>query len=128
MTIALDFTDPKIIVSRISETVHHDDANDKKQAVVAHIKNFGAVKVLVILEDSFTSIDPVSDWSDNSDDMVIQTHIQQFAIVGDEKWQDHVLLFFLSGVLPIPIKFFKHDQEDFARAWLGDERYYASTE
>jgi hypothetical protein len=128
MTIALDFSDPKIVVARISDIVHHDDANDKKKAIVAHITKVGAIKVLVILEDSFTSIDPVSDWSDTSEDELIQSHIQHLAVVGDEKWQDNALLFFLSGVLPVPIKFFKRDQEDFARAWLGDERYYAATE
>ncbi len=128
MTIALDFTDPKIVIARISDTVHHDDANQQKKVVADHIAKHGAFKILLVLEDDFTSIDPLGDWSDTSEDEIIQSHVQQVAIVGNEKWQDHALLFFLSGVLPIPIKFFKDDQEDFARAWLGDERYYAATE
>ena len=128
MSIALDFTNPKIVVARVSNEVHHDDANEQKKAIVEHIAQNGTVKVLVILEDNFTSIDPFADWTDTNDDDIIQSNIQQLAIVGDEKWQDHALLFFLSGVLPTPIKFFKNDQQDFALAWLGDERYYATIE
>jgi hypothetical protein len=128
MSIALDFTNPKIVVARVSETLHHDDANEQKKAVVEHIAKNGTFKILVILEDSFTSIDPDGDWFDNSDDEIIQENVEQIAVIGDEKWQDNAVLFFLSGALPIPIKFFKNDQQDFARAWLGDERYYATIE
>jgi hypothetical protein len=128
MAITLDSSDAQYLVVGVSHMVQHLDAQEMKQKVLAHVSAHGTFKALVRLEDNFIGIDPHSDWSDTAADEELQTYVQQIAIVGDEKWQDHALLFFLSGLLPIPIKFFKNAHEDLARAWLGDARYYANVE
>jgi hypothetical protein len=126
MTLSLDTSNPHYVQIRVGETIHRDEADAMKLTMVKHIAQHGNFSALVHIDDSFEGINEHSDWSDNDEDTVIQPHLQQLAIVGDAKWQDHALLFFLSGILPAPIKFFPIEQADLARAWLGDERVYAT--
>ncbi len=126
MSITLDTSHDHFVLVKIGETIHRDEADAMKLNIVKHIAAHGDFCALVLIEDNFVGINEHSDWSDNDEDAVIQPHLQQLAIVGDAKWQDHALLFFLSGLLPAPIKFFPLAQIDLARAWLGDERVLAT--
>ncbi len=126
MSLSLDTANPHHLVIRVGETIHRDEADAMKLTMVKHIAQHGHFRALVLINDDFEGINEHSDWTDNDEDAVIQPHLQQLAIVGDAKWQDHALLFFLSGLLPAPIKFFPNAQIDLARAWLGDERVFAA--
>jgi len=126
MSITLDTSHTQYVVVKIGETIHRDEADAMKLNMVKHIAEYGRFSALILIDENFIGINEHSDWSDNDEDAVIQPHLQQLAIVGDPKWQDHALLFFLSGLLPSPIKFFPNHQIDLARAWLGDESVLAS--
>jgi hypothetical protein len=52
-------------------------------------------------------------------DAYLQQNVRRLALVGDLRWRDTVLLFFLSAVAKFQIEYFKPEQEDFARAWLA---------
>lgn len=126
MSITLDTSHKHYVVVKIGDTIHRDEADAMKLNIVKHIAQHGHFRALVLIDDSFVGINEHSDWSDNDEDAVIQPHLKQLAIVGDAKWQDHALLFFLSGLLPAPIKFFPDAQLDLARAWLGDDSVLAA--
>ena len=126
MSITLDTSHDDFVVVKIGETIHRDEADAMKLNMVKHIAVHGDFNALILINDNFEGINAHSDWSDNDEDAVIQPHLKQLAIVGEAKWQDHALLFFLSGLLPAPIKFFPHDQINLARAWLGDQSVLAS--
>jgi hypothetical protein len=38
--------------------------------------------------------------------------------VGSSKWSEDAMLFFLGGLLPFPIQYFKSGEDALARAWL----------
>jgi|GEM_PF-851847 len=123
MSMIIDLNHHPFLEVRVSGSVNRVEADDIKHQLVAHAKAYGEFKVFVYLEEGFEQIDPHSDWSDDNQDEVIQDHVQQLAIVGDEKWRDSAMIFFLGGLLSFPIKFFNHAEQTLAWAWLGDPRH-----
>ena len=55
----------------------------------------------------------------SSMDAVIQPNIIRKALVGDMRWRDKAMLFFITAVASFQIEYFRPEQEDFARAWLN---------
>lgn len=112
------------VVIRAGEVIYRHEADQVRQAVVAYAQQHGELRVLVCLCPQLIGLDPAADWTyDNFEDEWLQRQVKQIAIVGDPQWQDHALMFFLSGIVPAPIKFFPTEHEMLARAWLGDEQY-----
>jgi hypothetical protein len=91
----------------------------KRQVIDFIIKNgCSKIKILIIIEEDFSNLEAFANWEDDHDDEFIQQHILRMAIVGHLKWRDSALMFFLAGLLPFTIEFFKTEQEVFARSWL----------
>lgn len=124
MVVLIDsHTQTDYVVIQASELIGRPEADQVRQAVVAHAQQ-GELRVLICLHPELVGLDPAADWTyDTFEDEWLQRQVKQIAIVGDPKWQDHALMFFLSGIVPAPIKFFPTEQESLARAWLGDQRY-----
>lgn len=118
MTIQLNFEDSGLVYARVSGVVTRLAFDEAKKQVVAHIKAHGKIQVLVCIEEDFVNLEPFAAWHDNDDDEFIQQHVNQLAIVGSPTWSEDALLFFLSGLLPFSIQYFKATEEEFARAWL----------
>lgn len=118
MAINLEHENNGLVVIRASGILTRAESDAAKQRVVAAIHQRGKVDVLIIIEAGFANLEAFADWSDDHDDEFIQQHVNRLAIVGDLKWRDNALLFFMKGFLPFSIEFFKADREDFARAWL----------
>ncbi|MDO9103525.1 MAG: STAS/SEC14 domain-containing protein [Methylovulum sp.] len=119
MALILESDGSNLVVIRSSTVLTRAEADDVKKQVIAVIGRQGKISILIIIEAGFVNVDALANWDDDHDDEFIQKHIIRMAIVGDLKWRDSALLFFLNGWLPFSIKYFKADQEDFARAWLG---------
>lgn len=119
MAVSFEYEHPGLAVIRASGVLERAEADAVKQRVIAVIHQQGRVNVLIVIEVGFSNLEEFADWNDDHDDEFIQKHVGRLAIVGDLKWRDIALLFFLKGFLPFPIEFFKTGQEDFAKTWLA---------
>ncbi|MFZ2727850.1 MAG: STAS/SEC14 domain-containing protein [Methylococcaceae bacterium] len=118
MTIKLEHERDNLIVIRGSEVLKRAESDDIKKQIVTLIKRYGKMNVLIIIEKDFANLEAFANWADNEDDRFIQQHLERLAIVGDLRWRDNALLFFLNGLLPFSIEYFKASEEILARAWL----------
>ncbi|GAB6139461.1 hypothetical protein JCM14076_01900 [Methylosoma difficile] len=118
MALTIQFEENNLFVVRSSGVLDRPDADAIKKEVVSFMKRHGRAIGLIIIEDGFLNVSKFASWDDDEDDEYIQKHLDRLAIVGDLRWRDSALLFFLNGFVPFSIEFFKTDQEAFARAWL----------
>lgn len=107
-----------LAIIRATDVISRAEADAIKKDIISIIRRYGKVNILIIIEQDFTNLDMLANWDDDEDDEFIQKHIIRMAILGDIKWKDRALLFFLKGFLPFSMEFFKVGQEGFARAWL----------
>lgn len=119
MALKLEFEEGNLVHLRASEVLTRAESDEVKRQIVAFIKRHGNIKVLILIEKGFTNLEEFANWDDDHDDEFIQRHVSRMAVVGDLRWRDSALLFFLHGLLPFSIEYFKAGQEDLARAWLG---------
>ncbi|WP_221063710.1 STAS/SEC14 domain-containing protein [Methylomagnum ishizawai] len=118
MPLTLEHPQPGLMLVRASGTVTRPEADAAKQQVIAALPPQGKAHILIVIEPGFANLDPLANWDDDRDDELLQRHMSRLAIVGDLKWRDGALLFFLKDLLPFPIEFFKTGQEALAGAWL----------
>ena len=120
MTIHLEFEAPDRICIRGSGVLKRDELDAAKRQLFAHMQVHGRCHVLMLLEPDFANLQAFAQWDDIEEDAFIQQHVIRLAMVGDLRWRDSALLFFLSGLVPFQMEYFKSGQEEFARAWLLD--------
>jgi len=121
MSVTLNFEQPNLLIISGSGTLLRDEFEQAKLETLAYIKQHGKIAVLIVIEEDFSNLEAFTEWHDNEHDDFIQQHVQGLAIVGSEKWSEPALLFFLSGLLPFPIKYFAPAQYELAQVWLvGD--------
>lgn len=107
-----------LAIVRATDIISRAEADTAKKDIINIIRRYGKVNILIIIEKDFANLDMFANWDDDEDDEFIQKHIIRMAILGDIKWKDRALLFFLKGFLRFSMEFFKLEQEALARAWL----------
>jgi hypothetical protein len=117
MSLQLDYEGNNLAVVRSTGILTREEADRIKKLLIVLIKRHGKMSVLIIIEDSFVNLAEFARWDNDADDEFIQQHTKRLAIVGDLKWKESALLFFLSGLLPFSIEYFKPNEEPLARAW-----------
>jgi len=118
MALSIEFEANNLFVIRSTGVLERGEADAIKKQVVSFIKRHGRATGLIIIDEAFQSLSAFASWDDDEDDEFIQKHIDRLAIVGDLRWRDSAMLFFLNGFVPFSIEYFKAGQETFARAWL----------
>ncbi|MBC7609193.1 MAG: STAS/SEC14 domain-containing protein [Polaromonas sp.] len=118
MTISVSFEEKNLVVMRGSDELKRLEADQAKRQICSHILENGKIFVLVFIEPGFTNLEAFASWDDIEEDTVIQKNVIRLAVVGDLRWRDTALLFFITAVASFQIEYFKADQEDFARSWL----------
>lgn len=119
MTVQLELEiERRLVVVRASGVLTRDKMDDSKQTLADWLREHGRLSVLIVIEDQFVNLDALVNWDDSAVDDYLQQHVDRVAIMGDLRWRDRALLFFMSALLPHPIEFFPPDQEELARAWL----------
>lgn len=119
MPVFISFEDPRLAVIRASGVLLRTEADAAKHAIHDHMQQNGSVGALILIEESFSNWEAFVSWEDIEVDAYLQQNVRRLALVGDLRWRDTVLLFFLSAVAKFQIEYFKPEQEDFARAWLA---------
>jgi hypothetical protein len=118
MTVKLEFAENNLVISHTSGVLTYDEFNEAKKEVADFIKKNGKINMLVIIEEGFSNIKSFASWHDDDIDEFIQKNTNRLAIVGNLKWYEDALLFFLHGLVPFTIEYFKIGQEELAIAWL----------
>jgi hypothetical protein len=118
MTIKLETEENNLVIIRASDVLKRDESDAAKLEVVSIIKQQGKINVLILIEEGFSNLEAFVSWDDDHHDEFIQQNINRMAIVGDLRWRDDAILFFLGGLLPFTIEYFKFGQEELALAWL----------
>ncbi len=118
MTVSVYIEAADLLVVRASGVLMRAEVDEAKHKVFAHIMENGKAQVLIMIEHGFSNLQAFVNWDDIAIDKYIQQNIVRMAIVGDLRWRDSALLFFLNSVVPFQMEYFKADQEEFARAWL----------
>ena len=119
MPVFISFEDPHLAVIRASGVLLRTEADAAKRVIHDHMQQNGSVGALILIEESFSNWEAFVSWEDIEVDAYLQQNVRRLALVGDLRWRDTVLLFFLSAVAKFQIEYFKPEQEDFARAWLA---------
>ncbi len=118
MTVNIRFEEPALVVLNASGVLMRAEVDAAKRQVHDHMQAHGKQHVLAVIEEGFENLQAFVSWDDIDVDRYIQQHVIRMAIVGDLRWRDTALLFFLNGVSRFQIEYFKAGQEEFARAWL----------
>ena len=118
MTITRNLEDNDLMVFIGSGVITRPEFDEGKKYVMTHIKEHGKVRVLVMIAEDFVGLESFASWHDTQEDEFIQQHIRRLAIVASSKWSEDAMLFFLGGLLPFPIQYFKSADETLARTWL----------
>ncbi len=119
MAISVTFEEGNLAVIRSSGVLTRPEVDQAKRQVYGHIVAHGKVLVLILIDEGFINLEAFAQWDDIEVDAVIQPNIIRMALVGDMRWRDKAMLFFITAVASFQIEYFKPEQEDFARAWLN---------
>ncbi|MFM9879348.1 MAG: STAS/SEC14 domain-containing protein [Burkholderiaceae bacterium] len=119
MALSVEFESTELVVLRPSGELKRVEVDTGKRKVYRHIMEHGKVQVLVLIEPGFTQLQAFASWEDIPEDKLIQQSVTRLALVGDLRWRDQAVLFFITAVASFPIEFFPADQEFFARTWLA---------
>jgi hypothetical protein len=80
----------------------------------------GTVRLLVVLQPQFAGWDSASNWSDLTFYVRHGESISRIAIVGDEQWRDHAMMFSAAGLRRAPVEYFTTGAIDAARQWIRE--------
>ena len=78
----------------------------------------GAARLLVVLH-AFEGWEPGANWSDLGFYVRHGDALARIAIVGDERWRDHALMFAAADLRKGPVEYFESNRLDDARRWLS---------
>ena len=77
-------------------------------------------RLLVVLEGFEGWDSRNSNWSDLTFYVKHGDRLERIAIVGNERWRDHALMFAAADLRKGPVEFFASDAMSDARAWLSN--------
>ena len=92
--------------------------DEVKRQVHARMQAHGKQHVLILIDSNCADLEAFATWEDIEEDAFIQQQIIRLAVVGDLRWRDRALLFFLNAVGRFQVDYFKPEHELLARAWL----------
>jgi hypothetical protein len=92
---------------------------EKCQATLAgEIARSGRIKLLFVLV-GFEGWEPQAAWNDLTFYVKHGDAIERIAIVGDERWRGHTMMFAGADLRAAPVEFFPETAVADARAWLS---------
>ena len=120
MTIKFSLENKNIGIFHVSGKLGKDELEQAQNECEAAIKNFGSIKILVVL-DNFQGWEKSKGWEDLSFQERNDPYINKMAIVGDKEWEDLAYAFTVKDLRPVPIEYFGEGQENAARTWLDSD-------
>ncbi len=104
----------------ISGLLRKGDLDRAQETLIAGMDHSpdGKARLLVVLSD-FEGWDADSNWHDLTFYVRHGDRLDRIAIVGDERWRDHALMFAAADLRRGPVQFFGAGAIADARAWLS---------
>jgi hypothetical protein len=98
-----------------------DDLDRVQELLLKEMDRTGirTVRLLVVLEGFEGWDSRSSNWSDLTFYVKHGDRLERIAIVGNERWRDHALMFAAADLRRGPVEFFASDAMSDARAWLS---------
>ena len=118
MSVSIEFEAGNLIVLRSQGVLLRQEVDAVKRQVHARMLTHGKQHVLILIDSNFADLEALATWEDIEEDAFIQQQIIRLAVVGDLRWRDRALLFFLNAVGRFQVDYFKPEHEPLARAWL----------
>ncbi len=118
MPISIEFEAGNLIVLRSQGVLYRQEVDAIKRQMHGHMLAQGKMHLLMMIDNTFDDLEAFASWEDIEEDAFIQQHVLRLALVGDLRWRDRALLFFLNAVGRFQIDYFKPEHEPLARAWL----------
>jgi SpoIIAA-like len=118
MSISISFESNELLVICTEGVLIRSEVDAAKRTVYQQMRLHGKQHVLILIDKDFGDLEPLATWEDIDEDAYIQQHISRLAIVGDLRWRDRALLFFLNALGRFQIDYFRPEEEPLARAWL----------
>ena len=119
MPMTVQHEDGKICRVEIRGTLRKSDFARGQDDLAAEIRQQGRVSLLILLS-AFEGWAPDAGWNDLSFYIEHGDDIDRIAIVGDEKWRSHALMFSAAGLRRAPVEFFPETALATARTWLSE--------
>ncbi len=118
MSIRIEFEAENLIVLRSQGVLMRQEVDAIKRQMHGHMLCHGKQHMLFLIDSNFAGLEALATWEDIEEDALIQQQIIRLAVVGDLRWRDRALLFFLTAVGRFQVEYFKPEHEPLARAWL----------
>lgn len=98
-----------------------DDMDRVQELLLKEMDRAGTrtARLLVVLEGFEGWDSRNSNWSDLTFYVKHGDRLERIAIVGNERWRDHALMFAAADLRKGPVEFFASDAMSDARAWLS---------
>jgi hypothetical protein len=103
---------------RVTGTLRVREMADVQAVAAREIQARGKLKLLFVL-DQFEGFEQAAGWDDLDFYATYGRSIEKIAIVGDDVWQDHALMFAGAGLRAAPVRYFAVDARGDALAWLS---------
>ncbi|QDU80001.1 hypothetical protein Pla110_17230 [Polystyrenella longa] len=116
--IVTETSDGRIIEIELSGKLTAEAYEQFMPVIEAKIKEFGKVRMLVILTD-FHGWDVAALWEDMKFDMKHHKDIDRLALVGESKWEKGMSSF-CRPFIKAEIKYFEKEELEAARVWIQE--------
>jgi hypothetical protein len=97
-----------------------------RDTAIEAIARLGSIRLLFVLE-KFEGWERGVDWGDMTFYRTHGKNIEQIAVIGEETWRDHALMFAGAGLRRAPVQYFLPAETEQARAWLTPQGRGART-
>jgi hypothetical protein len=101
----------------IRGTLRKQELERCQEELAREMARIGHVKLLFLLE-GFEGWEQRAAWNDLTFYVKHGDKIERIAIVGDERWRSHTMMFAGADLRKGPVEFFPEDRSADARAWL----------
>lgn len=112
--------DDRLVTVRVVGKLEQEDVKTVQQAAVDLINDVGKIRILILAED-FEGWGSEGNWGDVTFQARFDQDIEKMAIVGEQRWEDVVLMFTGKGVRQVAIEYFLPTDIARAREWLAQK-------
>ena len=118
MSLAMEHEHDNIFRLDLGGTLRKADLDRCQKLLVTAIDRLGTVRLLIVL-NAFAGWDPDAPWNDISFYVKHGDAIERIAIVGPDRWRNHMLMFAAADLRKGPVQYFAPEAAADARAWLS---------
>jgi hypothetical protein len=119
MPITLQHEGDNIFRIGIQGMLRQSEMQQCQKQLVDEMHRLGTVRLLFVLDD-FKGWAAQDNWNDLSFYVQHGDAIERIAIVGEERWRDHSLMFAAADLRKAPVEYFVRGALAQARAWLAE--------